>query len=440
MPTGSIIVDRRGEKERSVPNRERLKRRIDQQIKDAIPDIIHENNITDIGKDGKGIRIPIKGLDEPTLQNDGELGRRHRVYTGNDRFRTGDQIPKPLQEGGGGSKEASDSPETGEDEFGIELSRDEFLEYFYKDLELPYMEERKKATSVDTFRWKHAGHIKYGVPARLNVIRSMSGALGRRIALKAVYEQRIKALEERLATASEDEKPHILEAIEEATRFSQTVPYVEEVDLRYDHFVKEPVPIDSAVMFCLMDVSGSMSQEEKDIAKRFYFFLYLMLEKNYKQVDVVWIRHHTAAERVDEHKFFHERETGGTIVSSALKLADDIKNKGDEWSPGGYPTSNWNIYFAQASDGDNWYSDYGPACDLLRKLVAYSNYYAYIQIRSPAEENLWQHYAQVAEQYPRKFQMKHINDKKEIWKVFRELFEKRHPGGAGKFAAFGKVA
>ena len=437
----TYIVDRRENKGKSSPNRQRLIRRIDKQIRDAIPDIVEGNSIENIGKDGQGIQVPIKGLSEPKLENDKDLGRRHRVYTGNDKFRKGDQIPKPMGqgEGGDGSGDGASDSGVGEDDFFISLSRDEFLEYFFQDLELPFMEERAQAKSVDHYEWRHAGHIKYGIPARLNVVRSMRNSLGRRIALSALLKRRIEEMEKRLDDATEEEYVLLMEELQREIRKSKTIPFIDEVDLRYDHFVKEPVPIDQAVMFCLMDVSGSMSKEEKDIAKRFFFFLYLMLEANYTQVDIVWIRHHISASRVDEHKFFNDRETGGTIVSSALELADSIKWDGDKLSIGGYPTKNWNIFFAQASDGDNFYTDMDKCVSLLKKMMKYTNHYAYIQIRSPGEENLWAHYTEVSKMFPKKFQMRHINDRKEIWGVFKDLFKKRGEGKDKKAAAFGQL-
>lgn len=444
MASDTYILDRRENKGKSSPNRERLIRRIDQQIKDAIPDIVEGTNIENIGKGGHDIKVPIKGLSEPRLTNDRNLGRRHRVFTGNDQFRKGDQIPKPLtgQGGGGNGEGASDDPTVGEDDFFIRITRDEFLDYFLKDLELPFMEERTQAESVDHYEWRHAGHIRYGIPARLNVIRSMRNSLGRRIALHTLLKRRVDELTEKLDDATEEEYIDLMELLRKETRKLKTIPFIDEVDLRYDHFVKEPVPIDKAVMFCLMDVSGSMSKEEKDIAKRFYFLLYLMLEMNYKEVDIVWIRHHTAAKRVDEDAFFNDRETGGTIVSSALELADSIKWKGDAISIGGYPTKNWNIFFAQASDGDNFFTDMDKSVDLLMKIMKYTNYYAYVQIRAPGEDNLWAHYKQVAQAYPRRFEMRHIDDRKQIWKVFQGLFEKKDASkdGKTKSAAFGSVA
>ena len=112
-------------------------------------------------------------------------------------------------------------------------------------------------------------------------------------------------------------------------------------------------------MFCLMDVSGSMDEERKDIAKRFFILLYLFLTRNYERIEVVFIRHHTIAKEVDEDEFFHSRESGGTVVSSALKLMQEIIRER-------YPLTEWNIYAAQASDGDNWDDDSSSAITCRR--------------------------------------------------------------------------
>lgn len=437
----TYIVDKRTESGKSSPNRQRLIRRIDKQIKDAIPDIVEGNSIENIGKDGKSIKVPIKGLDEPKLSNDPELGKRHRIYTGNDKFRTGDKIPKPLGQGqGDGDEDGEAGDQPGEHEFVVDLSRDEFLDYFFKDLELPEMEEKEQAKSLDHYEWRHAGHIRYGIPTRLNVIRSMTNSLGRRIAIGNILRKRVKELEQKLEnSSSEEEYISLMAELQREIRKAKTIPFVDEVDLRYDHFVKEPIPIDKAVMFALMDVSGSMSREEKDIAKRFFYFLYLMLEANYKEVDIVWISHDVEAKRVTEEEFFSITSGGGTIVSSALDLADNIKWNGDDISVGGYPTKNWNIYFAQASDGDNFYTDTDKCVELIMKILKYTNYYAYIQIRSPGEENLWSKYKGAQEIYPKKFQMRHINSKTEIWKVFRGLFQKKNSNVARNTSSFGEV-
>lgn len=416
------IIDRRSERRKSSPNRERLLRRIKDSVKKAIPTIVDQNSIRDLGEGGKGIAIPVKGLGEPTLHHDEALGQRYRVFTGNDQFVPGDKIEKPLTDGGKGSAGSND-PTITEDDFVIYLTREEFIDFFFNDLELPYLIKKQQSNSIEEFRMRHAGHITDGIPARLEVIRSWIKSYGRKLAVRTSLEEELKRLNKLLEEATtDDERKKLQEEIEEAQLRLDTIPYFHDVDLRYKHFVKEPIPITRAVMFCLMDVSGSMTQEEKDIAKRFYMLLYLFLESQYKHVDIVWIRHHTEAQRVDEEEFFGSRESGGTVVSSALKLALDIIKNGDDKSPGGYPTNQWNIYFAQCTDGDNYPND--PCQDIINTIMRYTQYYAYIQINCPEEQNLWKELAPIAEQTD-SFQMRHINDKKEIWEVFKALFQKK---------------
>ena len=172
-------------------------------------------------------------------------------------------------------------------------------------------------------------------------------------------------------------------------------------------------------MFCLMDVSGSMTQATKDLAKRFYILLYMFLQRNYERIEVVFIRHHTSAKEVDEETFFYSRETGGTIVSSALRLMQEIVEQR-------YAATEWNIYCAQASDGDNWNDD-SPSCRelLIRKIMPAMQYYCYVEITPREHQTLWYEYEQVAEHYPDSFAQQQIMDTKDIYPVFRKLFQKR---------------
>jgi uncharacterized sporulation protein YeaH/YhbH (DUF444 family) len=393
----------------------------------------------DILSNDQKVFIPIDNLSEPHFVYDDELGRRYRFYTGNDQFMPGDKIPRQPGKGRGEgtNKNASDDPNKDQDKFGIVLNKEEFLQYFYKDLELPLMEDRKTTASIDQYRWAHAGTANYGPPPRLNVIGSLTKSLGRRIALKSVFTRKIEKfealLDEELDIEENERDEKLIVTLEEeirrAERKRRTIPFLEEVDLRFNLFKKEPIPVNNAVMFALMDVSGSMTKEEKDIAKRFYFFLYLMLTINYDNVHIVWIRHTTEAQRVSEEDFFNSRESGGTIVSSCLELANNIRAYGDEQSPGGYPTSAWNIYCAQASDGGNMPYDMDKCVNILvNDLMRHVNHFSYVQIMTPAEGNLWKHYLEVQKRYPKRFQMKHINNKSEIWSVFSEIFKKRTAG------------
>jgi hypothetical protein len=196
------------------------------------------------------------------------------------------------------------------------------------------------------------------------------------------------------------------------------IPFIDPFDLRYSNRVKVPMPSTQAVMFCLLDVSGSMDEQKKDIAKRFFILLYLFLTKAYEKIEVVFIRHHTSALEVDEENFFHSRESGGTIVSSALKLLTEIIKER-------YSGAEWNAYVAQASDGDNWDNDSATCRALLNDTVMpLVQYYAYVEITQGEPQNLWQEYVNVMQTHAN-FAMQKIESASDIYPVFRELFKKQ---------------
>ena len=169
-------------------------------------------------------------------------------------------------------------------------------------------------------------------------------------------------------------------------------------------------------MFCLMDVSGSMDEGRKELAKKFFILLHMFLRRHYEKTDVIFIRHHTQATEVTEEEFFHSVETGGTVASSALTLMHQIIQAR-------YPTSEWNIFGAQASDGDNWYQDSAKCRQILvEKLLPVSRYFAYMQV-AEEDQNLWNEYSQVVHTHTN-FAMRKIIKPAEIYPIFRELFKK----------------
>ena len=195
------------------------------------------------------------------------------------------------------------------------------------------------------------------------------------------------------------------------------VPFLDPFDLRFRNRVREPLPTSKAVMFCLMDVSGSMDEARKDLAKRFFILLYLFLSRHYKQTDVIFIRHHTQAAEVTEDEFFHATESGGTVVSSALTLMHEIIRER-------YMGSEWNIYGAQASDGDNWQQDSSKCRELLDgKLLPLVRYFAYVQV-ADEDQNLWEEYTRVRDANTH-FAMQKIVTPAQIFPVFRDLFKKK---------------
>ncbi|MBT30174.1 MAG: hypothetical protein CMO01_10990 [Thalassobius sp.] len=414
----SIIIDRRkNNKGKSHNNRQKFLKRVEGQIKRAIPDIISKESIKDSNTGGK-VKVPVKGIKEYSFSHDPSSGNKKVVRPGNDKFIEGDRIPKPQGGKGSGRGKGSNSPEVTEDEFLVELSREEFLKYFFEDLELPNM-VKKYMESTEDYQTRRAGYIKYGNPSKLNIKTSYQQSLARQISLRGAFLQKIKRLEEELKkTKKEERRLELIEEIETAKRHSNTIPFFEEVDLRYNNFEQVPLPTTSAVMFCIMDVSASMGYHEKDIAKRFFTLLYLFLTKSYKNVEIVFIRHHTLAKEVDEEEFFNSRESGGTVVAPSLELMHKIIKER-------YDTDQWNVYCCQATDGDVWSDRDAIDCGkiLERDVLPIIQFMAYIEINDHDMDGaLWQVYQKFRDS--QRFSMRNIYDVNQIWPVFKGLFKK----------------
>ena len=419
------IIDRRlSGKNKSIGNRERFLRRYRGQIQEAVRKAVSGRNIRDLAQ-GEDVTLPRRDVSEPAFGH-APGGNREYVHPGNQEYLKGDRIKRPPGQsgGGGGSGEAGDGGE-GEDDFVFRLTREEFMHAFFEDLALPHL-IRTQIAEVPEWKSHRAGFTSDGSPTNLHVVRSMRGALARRIALGGEPRKELRRLEAHLLTlrAHPHTAPSLVHKeieeteaqIEELRRTARHVPYIDPIDLRYRNRVKTPVPSAKAVMFCLMDVSGSMDESRKDMSKRFFMLLYLFLTRHYEKIDLVFLRHHTQAEEVSEDEFFHATETGGTVVSSALVLMDEIIRAR-------YPSGEWNIYGAQASDGDNWHQDSGRCRQLLdEKILPMVRYYAYVQV-AQAEQNLWQEYTQLQGVRPN-FAMRKVADAQDIYPVFRELFKK----------------
>lgn len=417
------FIDRRlNGKNKSTVNRQRFIRRYKDQIKKSVSEAINKRGVTDVDK-GENITIARKDLSEPTFHQ-GSGGIKDRIHPGNDQFSPGDRIPKPQgkQGQGAGQGQASDSGE-GEDEFSFSISKEEYLNLLFEDLELPNLEKNQLDKLIE-YKTVRSGFCAEGVPSNIDIVKSLQGSIARRIAMTASKRKALKEAEDALEKLLNDKHDHIKEQqkltakIIELKEKIAKVPFIDTFDLKFRNYAKQAVPTSKAVMFCLMDVSGSMDQATKDIAKRFYILLYLFLTRTYKTIDVVYIRHHTQAKEVDEQEFFYSQETGGTIASSALDLMVKIVNER-------YSSSSWNIYGAQASDGDNWADDSPYCAKLLNEhILPKARYFSYIEITQRAHQTLWDQYSKIAENKPH-FAMQHIRSVEDIYPVFRELFRKK---------------
>lgn len=423
-----IIIDRRkNSKGKSTENRQKYVRRVKEQVRDAVKDVIRDGNIKDIvDAKGKKVRIPGKGLNKPQFQHD-EGGISDRVYPGNKDFTQGDRINRPQGGGGkGGGKGASDSGD-GSDGFEFHLTKEEFLDLFFEDLELPNL-IKKEISKIDEYEFRRAGFSVDGNPSRLNIVRSMKQSKSRRFALRSGKKKKLKELEaelealnsiDPLTSEQQQRKDDVIAEIQILRKKLKAVPFLDDVDLRFNRWEKVPIPSTQAVMMCLMDVSGSMGSWEKEMAKRFFMLLYLFLFRNYKRVDIVFVRHTTEAKEVDEEEFFYSKETGGTMVSSGINMVRDIIKER-------YNPQQWNIFVCQASDGDNWPADSTKVVETLHnELLPICQYFAYVEIdqRGGRSSDLWPYYAKLKDSH-QNFAMTVIDDVAAIYPVFRGLFER----------------
>jgi uncharacterized sporulation protein YeaH/YhbH (DUF444 family) len=434
----SEIIDRRANgRRKSAGNQQRFLKRYKAQIREAVARAVSQRKIADTAQGGN-VTIPSRDLGEPNFSL-GQGGMRQRILPGNKEFTTGDRIPRPQGGGGGnGSGKAGDSGE-GEDAFTFALTREEFLEFFFEDMELPDLVKTQLAQIQQT-KLKRGGYRSDGTPSNLSIVRTMRESLARRIALAAPYRQQLREVDEAISVERRRLAAHnpVLPAVldeagsppddralqrllaerERLLGRIARVPFIDDFDLRYNNRIPQPRPISQAVMFCVMDVSGSMDENRKDLAKRFFILLHLFLTRHYERIEIVFIRHHTTAAVVDEEGFFHSRESGGTLVSSALELTvETIREQ--------FPLDQWNVYVAQASDGDNWESDC-PKCHelLLKELLPRVQYYCYVEIDAAQPQSLWEQF-ELARASARNLALGRIMTRADVYPVLRDLFARK---------------
>jgi uncharacterized sporulation protein YeaH/YhbH (DUF444 family) len=440
-----VIVDRRkNDKGKSSVNRRKFIGRVRDLLKESVKDTIKDGNLGDLaGGAKKKVRIPIRNLDEPWFHHDG-TGINDIVRPGNDRFVPGDKIQRPKSgEGESGPKGSPDGES--EDTFVFHLTKEEFLDLFFENCELPDLVKRNLSI-VNEEELRRTGLTSDGAPATLNIERSMRRAKSRRLALRASKQRRLRELEEQLAhvlkkideettergfEVSEEliaEKQRLLHEIEVTKRLLKAVPFLDPIDLKYNHWSRVSIPTTQAVIFRVMDVSGSMSEHMKEMAKTFFILLQLFLEKHYTHIEIVNIKYHSVATETDEQDFFYGTDSGGTVTSKALqKVYDLIQER--------YPTSLWNIYVAHASDGDNFGYDNPEVQRLLtQQILPLVQYYAYVQINNEMSsawsghihdpDNLWDLF-ETAKGKHRNLDCALVEEAKDVYPVFIKLFERR---------------
>jgi uncharacterized sporulation protein YeaH/YhbH (DUF444 family) len=413
------IVDRRlNPGSKSLENRQRFLRRARALVQGAVKKSSEGRDIRDVLEGGE-VSIPLDGMNEPRFRREG--GTRDMVLPGNKKFVEGDMLPRP---DGGRGRGSAPGEGDGEDMFRFVLSRDEFVDLFLDDLELPDLAKRKLA-EAESEGLRRAGYATSGSPSNISISRTVRLALARRVALRRPRPETIAELEAELADCDEARRLEVMAEVEALKAKLRRIPFIDPIDIRYRRFETTPKPVAQAVMFCLMDVSGSMSEHMKDLAKRFYMLLYVFLKRRYLHVEIVFIRHTDRAEEVDEDTFFHGPASGGTLVSSALMAMHEIVRSR-------FRPADWNIYAAQASEGDNSQSDGAAVSRLLTEMILpVSQFFAYLEVGESgsstfdtSDSALWELYDRLhAEGAP--LSMRKVSDRNQIFPVFHDLFQRR---------------
>lgn len=439
--TSYIFVDRRKTaRGKSIPNRQRLLRKIKDAIREAKPQDLTAGGVKNMSSGGSGNVNPVKvakhSLHEPSFHYARHSGKHDIVVIGNKEYERGDPFPLDGEdEAGGGGGPGPD----GEDDFIANVSKDEYLNVFFEDCELPNLVDNQ-AKELPEFVPKHAGFQKHGNPGQLSVKRSFKNSLGRRLALTKGARDEIEELKELLRQYEDGDHPDspvltqeqamrriaaTIDRIVELERRVASTPYFEEVDLRYTKKEKVLVKAADAVFAMIMDVSGSMDEEKKRMARKFFSLQYAFIVRKYPQTDLIFIAHTSAAYEMTEDEFFTSMLSGGTIVTPAYEMLLKIINER-------YDSNETNIYLSQASDGDNWDTDNGLIIGALEEsgLLAKLRHMSYVQVGqsyagsyNPAV-TLWTVIESIANT-TKKISMAKINDDSEVFDAFHKIYKKK---------------
>jgi uncharacterized sporulation protein YeaH/YhbH (DUF444 family) len=409
----SIFIDRRpnGNKKNSNSKKKFLDRNED-SINDALKNIIEKESIEDLANSQKEFEVTISedGLREPKIHKDISSGNHKKVLPHNDQFSEGDVIPNQGGGSGNGSGEGDASNEgQGEDNYEFRLSQKDFLDFIFDEMALPNL-HKTNIKNTEEKELQRAGFTNVGNPASLCVKTSYIKSLGRKIASEAFFDRKIKELQDKNADPNE---------IQCLIDKKEKVPFMLEKDLMYRHRDWVSKPSSSAVMFCVMDISGSVTEQAKELSKTFFLLLYLFLNKNYKNVDIRFISHTTESKEVSEEEFFYSKETGGTIVSSAFHVVNDIIDAE-------YDSTQWNIYVAQSSDGDNWREDNPYLIDILsNEILQKVNYMTYLEVKGRGHSDLMSVYKDLANKFDN-FKIGEIKSKRDVYNTLIKLFNKEN--------------
>lgn len=428
-----IYIDRRkAGRGKSSGNRQKLLKRIKSYIKISSPKNIGSGGVTNSQQSTSPVKVANSALDEPwfAYASDGE---RTAVVIGNDQYERGDTIKIPEQQEASGNGNGSGSG-NGEDDFVVNVARDEFLDLFFEDCELPNLVNERYTEKLDN-KFQPAGFSTTGTPAQLSIIRTYKQALGRRLALAAPHRDEIEQLEQELADKSlaDERRLEVEERLAYLRNRVDIINNFDNSDLRYRKREAKPIKTVDAVLVMIMDISGSMTQDKKIIARRWFALLYSFIKRRYSNTELVFIAHTDEAFEMNEGDFFSTKINGATCVSPALQLANKIIKER-------YDPNQTNIYISHASDGDNMPEDEELVKDELigsGKLLNAVQFYNYVEVgksinswhsmvsKVKANSSVWQSFEDVQDEGAKNLSMSIIEAADDCYSVFKRVFKKK---------------
>lgn len=386
-------------RDRSAEDRRRNRELVEESIKKNLGNIIAEESIIGKSKDKK-IKIPLRGIKEFQFI----YGKnKPSVGVGDGDEKRGDKFHGEDKSGNGKDKAGN---QEGEEVYETEITIEEVIKYLFEDLNLPDI-DKKLLSQLEEKSCRKLGYQNKGIFPRLAKKRSAVEKIKRKQSFKRAMAE--------VQESIDNEKS--LDNGETGNMQTERFPFIED-DLKYYRIKEDNKKDYNAVVLCIMDVSGSMDQTKKYLARSFYFLLYQFLQLKYANVDVVFIAHTTTAKEVNEKEFFHRGESGGTYISSGYEKALEIIS--ERYSP-----SNWNIYAFHCSDGDNWSEDNKKAIESAKKLCEVCNLFGYGEI-VPGYYNMG---STIKSELQSKIDSKNfaainINKKEDVLPALKKLLEK----------------
>jgi sporulation protein YhbH len=355
----------------------RHNQKVREAVKNNLPEILSgEDLMTGQGKN-RTVLVPVKFLEHSRFRL---ADPQSHQGAGQGRGQPGDVLQPGREKGDAQSQ--SGGTENGEIRFVVEMKLEEIIDWIWEELKLPDLKPKRTST-MDEPDYVREGWDRRGARSRLDRRRTLKEAVKRR-------------------------------AIQE-----NPVPIINE-DLRFRQLVKRATPSTNAAVIFALDVSGSMDEAQRKLAKQFFFFALQGIRRQYSKVETVFLAHAAQAWEFDESQFFQASSSGGTVSSCAFQLALDVMQNR-------YDPSRYNVYFFYASDGENAAEDREPAAAALRALASQTNYSGYVETGGVATFRPRE--TQVAEVFNElkaaglPVGMSQLSSQEDVWRAIREFFK-----------------